>query len=102
MPEGSPCAKENPSFEARVASAQEQVRRSRPDLFEGTKVRSIDAYVQEVARVLRSMGLCAAQGGPADEVAVKTTNAWNDQYDIVIGNGDTWTNYTVTCRPSRF
>ena len=102
MPEGSPCRAEAPSFQAQVEAAQAEVLRARPDLFEGGRVRSEDAYVQEVARVLRTRGLCAAQGGPKDEVAVKTTNDWNDQYDIVLGSGATWTSYQVTCRPSRF
>ena len=102
MPEGSPCREETPSFQAQVEAAQADVLRTRPDLFEGGRVRSEDAYVQEVARVLRTRGLCAAQGGPKDEVAVKSTNNWNDQYDIVLGSGQTWTSYQVTCRPARF
>lgn len=102
MPEGSPCKAETPSFQAQVEAAQAEVLRTRPDLFSGGLVRSEDAYVQEVARVLRSRGLCAAQGGPRDEVAVKSTNDWNDQYDIVLGSGQPWTSYQVTCRPSRF
>ena len=102
MPEGSPCRAEAPSFQAQVEAAQADVLRTRPDLFDAGRVRSEDTYVQEVARVLRTRGLCAAQGGPKDEVAVKTTNDWNDQYDIVLGSGQTWTSYQVTCRPSRF
>jgi hypothetical protein len=102
MPEGSPCRAESPTFQAQVEAAQADVLRTRPDLFDGNRVRSEDAYVQEVARVLRTRGLCAAQGGPKDEIAVKTSNDWNDQYDIVLGSGQTWTSYQVTCRPSRF
>ena len=102
MPEGSPCRAESPSFQAQVESAQADVLKNRPDLFDAGRVRSEDAYVQEVARVLRTRGLCAAQGGPKDEVAVKSTNDFNDQYDIVLGSGQTWTSYQVTCRPARF
>lgn len=102
MPEGSPCREETPSFQAQVEGAQAEVLRTRPDLFEAGRVRNEDAYVQEVARVLRTRGLCAAQGGPKDEVAVKSTNQWNDQYDIVLGSGEPWTSYQVTCRPARF
>jgi len=102
MPEGSPCRAETPSFQVQVEAAQAEVLRTRPDLFDGANVRSENAYVQEVARVLRTRGLCAAQGGPTDEIAVKTTNDWNDQYDIVLGSGQTWTGYQVTCRPARF
>lgn len=102
MPEGSPCKAESASFQAQVEAAQAEVLRTRPDLFSGGLVRSEDAYVQEVARLLRARGLCAAQGGPRDEVAVKNTNDWNDQYDIVLGSGQPWTSYQVTCRPARF
>ena len=102
MPEGSPCREEAPTFLAQVEAAQAEVARLRPDFFEGGRVRSEDAYVQEVARILRSRGLCASQGGPKDEVAVKTSNDWNDQYDIVLGSGQTWNSYQVTCRPARF
>lgn len=102
MPEGSPCRAETPSFLAQVEAAQAEVARTRPDFFDGDRVRSEDAYVQEVARILRSRGLCASQGGPKDEVAVKSSNDWNDQYDIVLGSGQTWTSYQVTCRPARF
>lgn len=102
MPEGSPCREESPRFQTQVEAAQADVLRTRPDLFSGGVVRSEDAYVQEVARVLRTRGLCAVQGGPKDEVAVKSTNDFNDQYDIVLGSGQPWTSYQVTCRPARF
>jgi len=105
QPDPSPtCFEETPSFEAEVDEAQQRVFRNRPDLFAGDRILDQDAYVQEVARVLRvEFGICAEQGGPPDEVAVKVTNDWNDQYDIVIGSNFTaWTNYTVTCRPARF
>lgn len=101
-PDGSPCTPESPSFQVQLEAAQAEVLRTRPDLFSGGFVRSEDDYVQEVARVLRTKGLCAAQGGPRDEIAVKTTNDWNDQYDIVLSNGQPWTSYQVTCRPARF
>ena len=102
MPDGSPCRAESPSFQAQVEAAQAEVLRTRPDLFDAGNVRSESSYVQEVARVLRTKGLCAAQGGPSDEIAVKSTNDWNDQYDIVLGSGQPWTSYQVTCRPARF
>ena len=102
MPDGSPCREETGSFQTLLEAAQADVLRTRPDLFDAGRVRSENAYVQEVARVLRTRGVCAAQGGPSDEIAIKSTNDWNDQYDIVLGSGQPWTSYQVTCRPARF
>jgi hypothetical protein len=93
---------ESPSFQAQVEAAQAEVARLRPDFFEGGRVRSEDAYVQEVARVLRTRGLCASQAVAKDEVSVKITNEWNDYYDIVLSTGQPWTSYQNTCRPAHF
>jgi hypothetical protein len=106
MPDGSPCFEEHPHFNADVEAAVRQIRRDRPNLFmaDGKQVKEqfYDDYVQGVAEILRSYGYCAAQGGPGDEVAVKTKNEWNDQYDVLTGDGVSWVAYTVTCRPARF
>lgn len=102
----SPCAEEHPHFNADVEAAVRQIREERPNLFkpDGKKVKEqfYDEYVRGVADILKSYGYCAAQGGPEDEVAVKETNDWNDQYDVLMGDGTSWVAYTVTCRPSRF
>jgi len=94
-----------PRFEADVVRAQDEVRRTHPELFDGEgKIISAQSYSGWVASVLRSYGLCAAAvgGDGTDEVGVKNTNDWNEQYDIVTGSRDPWTNYTVTCRPPLF
>jgi hypothetical protein len=94
-----------PQFEDIVVRAQDEVRRTHPELFDGQgKVISALTYSGWVASVIRSYGYCAAAvgGDGTDEVGVKTSNDWNEQYDIVTGSRDTWTNYTVTCRPSLF
>ena len=100
-----PCRSEPPPrFESDVVRAQDQVRREHPELFDSQgKVISEASYTGWVATTLRGYGLCAAAvGGAGDEVGVKTTNDFNEQYDIVTGGRDTWTNYTVTCRPPLF
>jgi len=97
------CNSETPQFAAELVRAQDKVRAEQPNLFtaEG-RVISVDDYVNAVAVELRALGLCATQGGPRDEVGIKISNDWNDQYDIVLGSGETWSNYTTTCRPARF
>jgi hypothetical protein len=104
QPTSSPnCSRETPQFAAQLVRAQDKVRAEQPSLFtaEG-RVLNEDDYVNAVAAELRAVGLCAKQGGPRDEVGIKQSNDWNDQYDIVLGNGETWSNYTTTCRPARF
>jgi hypothetical protein len=104
--DGTPCFEEHPHFNNDAEAAVRQIRKDQPNLFESdgkvVKPQFYDDYVQGVAEILRSYGYCAAQGGPEDEVAVKTTNDWNDQYDVLKGDGESWVAYTVTCRPSRF
>lgn len=104
QPTSSPnCNSETPQFEAELVRAQDKVRAEQPALFTGDgRVISVDDYVNAVATELRAVGLCAKQGGPRDEVGIKISNDWNDQYDIVLGTGETWWNYTTTCRPARF
>jgi hypothetical protein len=91
-------------FASQVDSAIGIVQRERPQLFNGNRVISEDAFVQAVAQTLEQrFGLCAKQGGPPDEVGVKNSNTFNEQYDIVFGNGTVRTDgYAVTCRPARF
>jgi hypothetical protein len=107
MPDGTSCFEENPHFNADVEAAVRQIREERPNLFEPKNPKKVkpqhyDTYVEGVAEILRSYGYCAEQGGPEDEVAVKKNNNWNDQYDVLMGDGTSWVAYTVTCRPSRF
>jgi hypothetical protein len=104
QPTNSPnCSIETPQFEAELVRAQDKVRAEQPNLFTADgRVISVDDYVNAVAVELQALGLCARQGGPRDEVGIKISNDWNDQYDIVLGSGETWSNYTVTCRPARF
>ena len=67
-------------------------------------MRSEDAFVAAVSAMLRQrFGLCSVTGGPADEVGVKNSNSFSEQFDIVFGNGTVRTGgHAVTCRPARF
>lgn len=100
------CCREEPDrqFASQVDQAITIFMSQRPDLFNGEQVRDGDAYVRGVAQVLvQRFGLCARQGGPPDEVAVKGSNSFNEQYDILFGSGSVRRGgYQVTCRPARF
>jgi hypothetical protein len=108
QPNHNHCSEEHPHFNDDVNAAVRAIRKERPNLFisggDGKQVKAqfYNEYVRGVADILRSWGFCAAQGEPEDEVAVKTTRDWNDQYDVLKGDGESWVAYTVTCRPARF
>ena len=100
------CRYENSTFVPDVQRAIARVQREQPDLFDFTQahdelsvlVRDVDRYHDEVVKVLRETGLCAIFDG--EEVAVKNTNDFSDQYDIITSGGTIWHNYTATCRPA--
>jgi hypothetical protein len=98
------CTKEgNSLFLDIVDTAIAQIQREQPNLFSGDRVLNPNAYVQGVARILETRGFCARQGGPEDEVAVKNSNGFSEQFDILFSSGIVRTGgYTVTCRPARF
>lgn len=109
---GNNCPRTNPSFLGEVDAAINLLVQQRPSLFDlrdargdgGYLIRDVRQFQEGVAANLRGMGLCAiADGG--DEVAVKNSNASNDQYDIVLSSGHIYRgagSYTATCYPAWF
>jgi hypothetical protein len=87
-----------------VERAIDKILQERPELFNGDRPKDDNAYIQGVAKILeRDFGYCAKQGGPEDEVGVKNSNGFSEQYDILLSNGRIRRfGYTVTCRPARF
>jgi len=60
-------------------------------------------YHHAVAAILIERGLCAKYDG--EEMAVKNTNAFSDQYDIHLSSGHVRRgtgSYMVTCSPAWF
>lgn len=105
------CSRSSHTFLADVDAAINRVVDSRPSLFnKGDKscntcyrIKDHDEYVAAVASELRRMGYCAQYDG--EEMAVKNTNNFNDQYDIstssgYIRRGDG--SYRSTCWPAWF
>ena len=110
--DGFNCPRTGASFLAEVDAAINQVVQQRPDLFDtgdqrgngGYRIRNIEQFLLLVAANLRGMGLCAVvdAGG---EVAVKNSNGFNDQYDLILSTGHIFRgqgSYTATCRPACF
>jgi len=108
MPDNENWSVETPSYLEQLAEAQAELQLTRgsdPTIFntDGTVVNEV-TYCQALATVLQSYGFCAeATVRVPDEISVKTTNEFCDQYDVVSGS----TNmpiliYAATLRPSRF
>jgi len=98
-------AQRTSDFENQVADAIRAVQRDNPDMFNGDRlVGNPDAYVELVAKKVASMfGLCTTVGGPDDEIGVKNSNNYSEQFDILFSSGEVnHYGYTVTCKPARF
>jgi hypothetical protein len=109
---GNNCPYERSSFEADVERAIDNVIRTNPSLFDMRdnrcpqgcpRVLNSDGYWDAVTNEMRRLGYCAVNDG--EELAVKNTNAWNDQYDIISGDGYIRRGagaYRSTCYPAWF
>jgi hypothetical protein len=102
---GQNCPLESASFQGEVEAAINQLIQQRPDIFSGggsaPLVVKHSEYMNGVVANLRSRGLCAIVDSD-DEIAVKNTNSFNDQYDILLSTGQVRRAYTATCRPAWF
>ena len=94
-----------------VDSALTAVTQSRPDIFDfGDKkcdncylVKNVNAYVAEVQKQLSGQGVCSLWDG--EELAVKKTNDYSEQYDILLSSGHMRRgagSYRGICRPAWF
>jgi hypothetical protein len=104
--DGTSCPREAPTFQAALEAAIDKVIEEHPEYFDlrsqrGTGLpRAVnpDAYVTAVIHNLRLAGLCAFNDG--EEVAVKKTNAFNDQFDILTADSFVRRSYRTTCYPA--
>jgi hypothetical protein len=110
---GENCPRREPSFLREVESALDQLVREEPQIFNLNKsskgcancyqIVNGDRYVQRMAQLMSQRGLCGHYDG--EELAVKRTNAFNDQYDIF--TADYYVrrqlgSYRSTCSPAWF
>jgi hypothetical protein len=95
---GRNCPREGPAFEAEVAAAIDKTRREHPEWFDGDIAVEVGRYVDETVDNLRRRGFCALNDG--EEVAVKNTNDFSEQWDIISSRGAVIQIYTATCRPA--
>lgn len=66
-------------------------------------VRDQDAYYAELKRQLQVLGVCSFQ--ELDEITLKVSNGWSEQFDILLGSGHMRRgpgSYLYTCTPAMF
>jgi hypothetical protein len=108
---GQGCVRELPVFALTMNEAIDKVEHEHPDYFDFSqsqgglsyKVVAPEPYIAEVVKNLQLRGLCALFDGI--EVAVKNTNEFNEQYNILTSSGFVrWGAgaYISTCRPAWF
>lgn len=109
---GNNCPRESPSFLAAVESALDQLVREEPGVFDLRqtqgcptcyKVVNVDRYVARMPALMVQRGLCSVYDG--EELAVKSTNDFNDQYDILTSGffiRRDLGSYRSTCYPAWF
>jgi hypothetical protein len=109
---GNNCPYEHARFQEDVERAIDNVIRNNPGLFDMRNsrcpqgcpfVRDSDGYWDAVTNEMRRLGYCAVNDG--EELAVKNSNSFNDQYDIISGDGYIRRGagaYRSTCYPAWF
>lgn len=93
---GRDCHKESPQFMDAMNGAIDKVLDEHPEFFAGGI--NVGAYMDEVVENLRRAGFCALNDG--EEIAVKNSNDFSEQYDIISSGGNVLRAYMVTCRPA--
>ena len=105
------CTDESALLYGPVDTALTRVTQERPEFFDfGDRkcdncyfVKNVDGYVAEVQKHLSAQGVCSYYDG--EELAVKRTNDYSEQYDILLASGQMRRgvgSYRGVCRPSWF
>lgn len=107
------CSREGHHFLADVERAVVKVTTERPELFDlnetapGTSnwyaIRDSDKFFDAMVQAMISFGYCARYDG--EELVVKKTNEFNEQFDIFAGEGYVRRgegSYRATCYPAAF
>jgi hypothetical protein len=106
------CPRQESHFLLQVNSAIDEVVRKHPELFDlddvrgpgGYFVKNVDEYYRQVVSEVQAQELCATVDG-GNEIAVKKTNDFNDQYHIMVSDGHIRrgeVSYRATCYPAWF
>jgi len=102
------CPKLTPQLSGYVNTAIDIVVAQQPTLFDFSdslgvgswKVKDRQKYITAVVEAIHAQGVCAKDDN--EEVAVKTTNDFNEQYNIWTSGGYVRRSYITTCIPAQF
>ena len=109
---GTNCPRQSPSYLREVESAMDQLVRDEPQMFDLKRARGCstcylvtdpDRFSRRMAELMPQRGLCGHYDG--EELGVKGTNAFNDQYDILTADmfiRRQLGSYRSTCYPAWF
>jgi hypothetical protein len=106
------CTRESPRFLAHVEEGLRIVEREHPEVFDFTRsqpgtdwprIVDGDGYIRYILQAMARLGYCAIYDG--EELAVKNSNNFNEQYDIWAGEGFSRRGegaYRASCYPATF
>jgi hypothetical protein len=102
------CPKLTPELSTYVNNAVESVVAHQPQLFDFTnnlgdgswKVLDRQKYVDAVVAAIHAQGVCAKDDN--EEIAVKNSNSFHEQYNIYTSGGYVRRAYITTCLPAQF
>jgi len=105
---GITCPKLQPKLKDYVDAAVDKAIREHPEYFNlndspgagSYKVLDRERYVKSVVDNVRAQGVCAIE--EKEEIALKTTNEFNEQYNIWSSSGYIRRAYITTCFPAQF
>ena len=106
-----PCPKLPPQLYPYVDKAIAQTVRDHPELFDlsvdlfgNYRVRERAPYIKAVVEAIHAQGVCAVE--QFEEIAVKTSNDFNEQYNVWVSSGGFIRKgpgaYITTCFPASF
>jgi hypothetical protein len=110
-PANPSCTDESPLLFGDVDKALNRTVQAHPEYFDLNDkkcdncyfVKNVAGYVTEVERQLSALGVCSYWDG--EELAVKDSNGYSEQYDILLASGHMRRgvgSYKGICRPSWF
>jgi hypothetical protein len=94
------CKDETASFYTEVVEAIDTLMEEHPEYFKGNTIANGGGYYTGLIRLLDRKGLCAAFDG--QELAVKSSNEFSDQYRLQTSWGEVKRIYIGTCYPAVF